>query len=196
MSRADMTHDEARQGIKHAVYDMLTLIEPNPDREGIEDTPKRVAKMYLDELTAGYAVDIPGLFKTFPDEGFDGLLSVKDIPVRSLCEHHMVPIIGYAHIGYFPDGKIVGLSKLPRVVNAYAQRLQVQERLTEQITEAIERHLTPRGTIVVIEAEHLCMSMRGVQAPGTKTVTSAARGLFIEEQGTKDEFLRLLGNGK
>jgi GTP cyclohydrolase I len=196
MSRVEQTHDEARNGIKHAVYDMLTLIEPDPDREGIEDTPRRVAKMYLDELTAGYAVNVSELFKTFPDEGFDGMLIEKDIPVRSLCEHHMVPIIGYAHVGYFPAGKIVGLSKLPRVVNAYAQRLQVQERLTEQVIEAIEEHLTPKGTIVVIEAEHLCMSMRGVQAPGTKTVTSAARGLFIEEQGTKDEFLQLIRNGK
>jgi GTP cyclohydrolase I len=196
MSRVEQTHDEARNGIKHAVYDMLTLIEPDPDREGIEDTPRRVAKMYLDELTAGYAVNVSELFKTFPDEGFDGMLIEKDIPVRSLCEHHMVPIIGYAHVGYFPAGKIVGLSKLPRVVNAYAQRLQVQERLTEQVIEAIEEHLTPKGTIVVIEAEHLCMSMRGVQAPGTKTVTSAARGLIIEEQGTKDEFLQLIRNGK
>jgi GTP cyclohydrolase I len=196
MSRVEQTHDEARNGIKHAVYDMLTLIEPDPDREGLEDTPRRVATMYLDDLTAGYAVNVSELFKTFPDEGFDGMLIEKDIPVRSLCEHHMVPIIGYAHVGYFPAGKIVGLSKLPRVVNAYAQRLQVQERLTEQVIEAIEEHLTPKGTIVVIEAEHLCMSMRGVQAPGTKTVTSAARGLFIEEQGTKDEFLQLIRNGK
>jgi GTP cyclohydrolase I len=122
---------------------------------------------------------------------------VKDIPVRSVCEHHLVPIVGYAHVAYFPDGKVVGLSKLSRLVDAYARRLQVQERLTQQVVEAIEEHLHPRGIIVVIEAEHFCMTMRGVQSPGTRTVTSSATGLFIEEQGAKEEFLTLINrNGK
>lgn len=191
--RSELEHDRALKALRNSVFDMLQIIEEEPDREGIESTPKRVAKMWLEELTAGYAVDVPSLFKLFPDEGYDGIVTVKDIPVTSVCEHHLVPIVGYAHIGYFPGPKgVVGLSKLPRVVNAYARRLQVQERLTEQIIEAIDEHMEPRGVCVVISAEHLCMTMRGVQAPGTRTVTSAARGLFIEKQGTKEEFMRMV----
>jgi GTP cyclohydrolase I len=188
-----MEHDQSLGRLRNSVFDILQEIEVDPAREGIESTPIRVARMWLEELTAGYAVDIPSLFKLFPAEGYDGIVTVRDIPVTSVCEHHLVPIVGFAHIGYFPGPKgVVGLSKLPRVVNAFARRLQVQERLTEQIIDAIDDHMEPRGVCVVVSAEHLCMTMRGVQAPGTKTVTSTARGLFIEEQGTKDEFMGMI----
>lgn len=194
--RSQMEHQKALKTLEASTFDMLQVMEEEPEREGIESTPNRVARMWLEELTAGYAVDVPSLFKLFPDEGYDGIVTIQNIPVTSVCEHHLVPIVGYCHIGYFAGSKgVVGLSKLPRVVNAYSRRLQVQERLTEQIIEAIQEHMEPRGVIVVISAEHMCMTMRGVQAPGTRTVTSAARGLFIEQQGTKDEFMRTL-NGR
>ena len=182
--------------VKHSVYDILTEIDPVPDREGIQSTPERVAKMWVNELTMGYGINIPALFKLFPDEGFGGLVTIMDVPVTSTCEHHMVPIVGYAHIGYFPGAKgVIGLSKMARVVNAFSRRLQIQERLTQQIIDAIEEHMEPRGVMVVVEAEHLCMTMRGVQAPGTITKTSTVSGMFRENnEGEKDEFLRLIGN--
>lgn len=187
---------EAVEKVKHSVFDMLAEIDPEPDREGIASTPQRVAKMWVEEFTMGYEVDIPSLFKLFPDEGFGGLVTIMDIPVTSVCEHHMVPIVGHAHIGYFPSKKgVIGLSKMARVVNAFARRLQIQERLTQQIIDAIEDNMDPRGVMIVIEAEHLCMTMRGVQAPGTITKTSTVTGMFKENnEGEKDEFLRLVGN--
>lgn len=172
------------------------ILEVIPDgiREGTSDTPQRVARMYLDELCSGYEVEVPDLFRKFDNEGYGGMIVVKDIPLTSLCEHHLVPIVGYVHVGYFPNGKVVGLSKVARVVRAYARRLQIQERLTKEICDAISDNLQPRGCMVVVEAEHMCMTIRGVQAPGTKTVTSAVSGLFNENQeGEKDEFLRLIG---
>jgi GTP cyclohydrolase IA len=163
-------------------------------REGTDDTPQRVAKMYTKELLAGYKVDIESLFRTFDHEGYDGMIVVKDIPLVSLCEHHLVPFVGWAHVGYFPNGKVLGLSKVARVVNAYARRLQIQERLTKQVANAMEEWLHPRGVIVVVEAEHMCITIRGAQAPGTRAVTSAVRGLFnSNEEGEKDEFFRLIG---
>lgn len=161
------------------------------EQEGLQETPKRVAKMWLDELTSGYKVNIEQLFRNFDSEGYEGQVIVKEIPVRSVCEHHLVPIIGYCYIGYFPAGRVLGLSKLARIVDAFSRRLQVQERLTQQIVDAIAEHLKPRGVIVAIDAEHMCMTMRGVQAPGTRTSTCTVTGLYKEEQGTKDEFLRL-----
>lgn len=150
--------------------------------------------MYLDELCSGYDVDVPGLFRTFDNEDYDGMISVTKIPLVSLCEHHLVPFEGHAHVGYFPNGKVVGLSKIARVVQAYGRRLQIQERLTKQICDAMEENLGPRGVMVVVEAEHLCMTIRGVQAPGTKTITSAVTGMFKDNaDGEKDEFLRLIG---
>jgi GTP cyclohydrolase I len=119
---------------------------------------------------------------------------VKDIPLVSLCEHHLVPFVGWAHVGYFPNGKVLGLSKVARVVNAYARRLQIQERLTKQVADTMEEWLHPRGVIVVVEAEHMCITIRGAQAPGTRAITSAVRGLFnSNEEGEKEEFLRLIG---
>jgi GTP cyclohydrolase I len=172
---------------------MLQELEEVPDRPGIASTPDRVARMWMDELTSGYGVDVDGLFKLFENEGYQGMVTMTDIPVTSVCEHHMVPIIGYAHVAYFPGDKgVVGLSKIARVVNAYARRLQVQERLTQQIVDAFDRNLEPRGCMVLIEAEHMCMTMRGVQAPGTKTITSTVTGLFLDEPECKTEFLRLI----
>ncbi len=177
---------------------ILRVLESYPRgvdlREGISDTPERVSRMFVEELCSGYEVDVEALLRTFPNDGYEGMVIVKDLPVTSLCEHHLVPFVGYAHIGYFPNGRVVGLSKIARVVNAYSRRLQIQERLTKQICDALEEHLNPRGVMVVVSAEHLCMTIRGVQAPGTKTITSAVTGLFNENQeGEKEEFLRLVG---
>lgn len=192
------THENNRKEIVSSVEKILHVLEETPRggslREGLDDTPQRVANMYLDELCAGYHVDVPSLFRTFENEGYGGMVLVTGIPLTSLCEHHLVPFNGYAHVGYFPNGKVVGLSKVARVVNAYARRLQIQERLTKQICDAVHDNLEPRGVMVVVEAEHLCMTIRGVQAPGTKTITSAVTGLFNEnKEGEKEEFLRLIG---
>jgi GTP cyclohydrolase I len=188
---------ENRPEFKTSVAAMLrVMLELGRNRDlagGVEETPERVTRMWLEELTTGYDCDVESLFKLFPDEGDGGMVIVKDIPVRSVCEHHLVPFVGYAHIGYFPKDQVVGLSKLPRVVDAYARRLQIQERLTKQVLDAIDEHLTPRGTMVVVKAEHMCLSLRGVQAPGTQTITSAVSGMFKDnDEGEKDEFLRLI----
>lgn len=183
--------------VEDAIEDLLLQIDPTGPREGTDDTPGRVARMWIDELCSGYKADISTLLKTFDSDGYDGMVLVKDIPLVSTCEHHMVPFTGVAHVAYFPDGKVVGLSKIKRLVDAYARRLQIQERLTTQIADALVEHLEPRGVMVVVEAEHLCMTIRGVQAPGTRTVTSAVRGLFnTNEEGEKAEFLELVGMGK
>jgi GTP cyclohydrolase I len=170
---------------------MLELLGEDPDREGLKRTPTRVAKS-LAWLTRGYDLDVKavvgeGVF----GEGHESMVLVRDIELYSLCEHHMLPFFGKAHIAYIPDGKIVGLSKLPRIVDMFARRLQVQERLTEQIARAVEEVLHPRGVGVVIEAYHLCMMMRGVEKQNSKTITSALRGSFRSDAKTRDEFLRL-----
>lgn len=180
--------------VKEQVAGMLSVLDPEHPRTGTDDTPDRVSKMFVEELCSGYGVSIKNLFRTFDSENYDGMVVVQDIPFTSLCEHHMVPFLGHAHIGYIPDGKVVGLSKLARVVNAYSRRLQIQERLTLEVADAIEKHLDPSGVIVVVTAEHMCMTIRGVQAPGTLTTTSAVRGVFADnEAGEKEEFLRLIG---
>ncbi|MBA2724750.1 MAG: GTP cyclohydrolase I FolE [Actinobacteria bacterium] len=186
----DPTRKHAR--VSEHVKRILTHLTPTPDAIGLQETPSRVSRMWLEELTAGYHVDIESLFRLFPDEGYKGMVVVKEIPVTSVCEHHLVPIVGYAHVAYFPDGQVIGLSKLPRVVEAFSRRLQIQERLTRDVHDAIQKHLKPRGTMIVVEAEHLCMTVRGVQAPGTRTVTSEASGLFTSDGGQKDEFFRLI----
>lgn len=162
-------------------------------REGLRDTPKRVAKMY-DEIFGGYGQDPVDILKaTFDEENHHEMVIVKDIPFYSHCEHHMVPFFGHAHIAYIPDGTVVGLSKLARLVDCYAKRLQIQERLTTQIAETIENVLHPMGVMVVIQAEHLCMSMRGVKKPGSNTITSAVRGVFADNNNTaRAEFLSLI----
>ena len=172
----------------------LELLGEDPEREGLARTPARVASA-LKWLTQGYESSAEevvgeGIFK----EEHDNMIMVRDIELYSMCEHHMLPFFGKAHIAYIPNGKIVGLSKIPRIVDVYARRLQVQERLTEQIAEGICGVLNPLGVGVVIEAYHLCMMMRGVQKQNSKTITSALRGAFREDPKTRDEFLRLAHN--
>jgi GTP cyclohydrolase I len=174
--------------IERAISELLLAIGEDPSREGLVATPKRVAAMYQ-ELFAGLDEDpSKHLTVTFAAE-HDEMVMVRDIPFASLCEHHLVPFMGKAHVAYIPgdDGRITGLSKLARLVDAYAKRLQVQERMTSQIADALMDTLAPRGALVVVEAEHLCMSMRGVRKPGTLTVTSALRGIFKEDPRTRAE---------
>jgi GTP cyclohydrolase I len=174
--------------VERAVKELLIAIGEDPDREGLVATPRRVAAMY-EELFAGVDED-PSKFLTltFAAE-HDEMVMVRDIPFASLCEHHLVPFMGKAHVAYIPgeDGRITGLSKLARLVDAYAKRLQVQERMTSQIADTLMATLAPRGALVVVEAEHLCMSMRGVKKPGTLTVTSALRGIFKDDPRTRAE---------
>jgi GTP cyclohydrolase IA len=177
------------------VHRELELLGEDPSREGLIRTPSRVARS-LKWMTQGYASSAEevvgeGIF----NEDHDNMIMVRDIELYSMCEHHMLPFFGKAHIAYIPNGKIVGLSKIPRIVDVYARRLQVQERLTEQIAEGLCGVLNPLGVGVVIEAYHLCMMMRGVQKQNSKTITSALRGAFREDPKTRDEFLRLAHNG-
>jgi GTP cyclohydrolase IA len=174
--------------VERAVVELLEAIGEDPEREGLKETPRRIASMY-EELFAGMDEDpSKHLTVTFEAE-HDEMVMVRDIPFASLCEHHLVPFIGRAHVAYIPgaDGRITGLSKLARLVDAFARRLQVQERMTAQIADTLMDTLAPRGALVVVEAEHLCMSMRGVKKPGTLTVTSALRGIFKEDPRTRAE---------
>jgi GTP cyclohydrolase I len=177
-----------RERVALAVRELLAAIGEDPDRDGLVRTPARMAAMYAELFDKAGEDPARFLTVTFAAE-HDEMVMVRDIPFASLCEHHMVPFLGRAHVAYIPskDGRITGLSKLARVVDAVAGRLQVQERMTTQIAEAIQKALTPRGVLVVIEAEHLCMSMRGVRKPGTVTVTSAVRGLFRTDPRTRAE---------
>jgi GTP cyclohydrolase IA len=173
----------------------LELLGEDPEREGLVKTPLRVAKA-LEYFTSGYAMDAAQVIgdALFEEPGHESMIMVRDIELYSLCEHHMLPFFGRAHVAYIPNGRIVGLSKMARVVDVFARRLQVQERLTEQIALALETELRPRGIGVVIEAQHLCMMMRGVQKQNSKTITSALRGSFRDDAKTRDEFLRLAHN--
>ena len=179
--------------VQRLIRDLLDAIGEDPDREGLVDTPRRVADMYV-ELFEGLEAD-PGehLRVTF-EEGHDEMVMVRDIPFTSLCEHHLVPFMGLAHVAYLPgsEGRIAGLSKMARLVEGFARRLQVQERLTTQIVEAMERELQPQGSIVVVEAEHFCMSMRGVKKSGVTTVTSAVRGVFRDDAAYRAEALQYI----
>lgn len=183
----------ARLDIEDAVATILRAAGEDPERDGIRDTPKRVARMYVNELLAGYRVDVQAIVKTFDNDGYSQVVAVKDIPFYSLCEHHMLPFKGVAHIGYMPDGRVLGLSKFARIVDAIAARLQIQERMTKQIADVIQEGLTPKGVMVVIEAEHLCMTMRGTKKPSSTMVTSMVTGVFESSATIKDEFLRLIG---
>jgi GTP cyclohydrolase I len=179
--------------IAKAVREILEAIGEDPERDGLQDTPERVARMYA-EICSGLHED-PGEHLTVTFEAHhDEMVLVRDIPIYSLCEHHMVPFIGHAHVAYIPskDGRITGLSKVARLVEGYSRRLQVQEKLTVQIADAMEATLEPRGVLVVVDAEHLCMSMRGVRKSGSSTVTSAVRGLFRENIATREEAMRFL----
>jgi len=176
-----------------AVRELLYAIGEDPDRDGLQATPGRVARAYA-EVFGGLHVDPDEVLQTTFDENHDELVLVKDIPLYSTCEHHLVPWHGTAAVGYIPglDGRITGLSKLARVVDLYARRPQVQERLTSQVADALVRRLQPRGVIVVVQAEHLCMAMRGIRKPGAKTMTSAVRGTFKADPRTRAEALSLI----
>ncbi|MGY1653125.1 GTP cyclohydrolase I FolE [Geodermatophilus sp. SYSU D01119] len=190
--RADLSRiDSARA--EAAVRELLIAVGEDPDRPGLRDTPARVARAYS-ETFAGLWQDPAEVLATTFDEDHDELVLVKDIPMYSTCEHHLVPFHGAAHVGYIPgeDGKVTGLSKIARLVDVYARRPQVQERMTRQIADALADVLKPRGVIVVIEAEHLCMGMRGIRKPGSTTVTSAVRGMFRDNAATRAEAMSLV----
>ena len=191
-------NEQAVRGVDHAraeaaVRELLIAVGEDPDRPGLQDTPARVARAYA-ETFAGIWQDPGEILATTFDEDHDELVLVKDIPMYSTCEHHLVPFHGLAHIGYIPgeDGRVTGLSKLARLVEVYARRPQVQERMTSQIADALADALKPRGVLVVIEAEHLCMAMRGVRKPGSRTVTSAVRGIFRDNASTRAEAMSLV----
>jgi GTP cyclohydrolase IA len=183
--------DQAR--IEGAVREILLAIGEDPDRDGLRDTPARVARAYAEQF-AGMQGEPEDVLTTVFDADHDEMVLVRDIELYSTCEHHLVPFFGFAHVGYIPNekGQITGLSKLARLVDLYARRPQVQERMTSQIADALMNVLEPSGVIVVIEAEHLCMSMRGVRKPGAKTVTSAVRGIIRESDRTRAEAMSLL----
>jgi GTP cyclohydrolase I len=181
---------------ENAVRELLLACGENPDRDGLQDTPARVARAYLEMFAGLYTDPDAVLDKTF-DECHDELVLITDIPMYSTCEHHLVPFHGVAHVGYIPNeqGKVTGLSKLARLVDLYAKRPQVQERLTSQVADAVARKLEPRGVIVVVEAEHLCMAMRGIRKPGASTTTSAVRGMLRTSSTSRQEALALI-NGR
>jgi GTP cyclohydrolase IA len=182
--------DKVEQGVRL----ILEGIGEDLERDGLRDTPARVARMY-EEITSGLREDPTRVLRAVFEEGHDEMVMVRDIPLASICEHHLAPFIGKAHVAYIPneEGRITGLSKLARLVDGLARRPQVQERLTAQIADAMVERLEPRGALVVIEAEHLCMSMRGVRKPGAVTVTSAVRGSFRDSMSTRLEAMNLLG---
>lgn len=182
--------------IEAAVRELLLAIGEDPDREGLQETPRRVAEMY-GEIFSGLEETPEKHMKLFNETKHDEMVTVRDIPLYSMCEHHLLPFIGVAHIAYIPrDGRVIGLSKLARIVNAFARRPQLQERLTAQLADFLEEKLEPQGVAVIIEAEHLCMTMRGVRAAGTKTQTSALRGRMKADPRARAEVLDLLIRGR
>lgn len=175
-----------------AIYQLLEAIGENPQREGLLETPKRVAKMY-EEMFSGLKSDAKEAFTAVFTEAYDDLVLVKDIPFFSMCEHHLVPFYGVAHIAYYPqNGKVTGLSKLARAVEIASKKPQLQERLTSQIADALVQSLHPRGVFVMVEAEHMCMTMRGIKKPGSKTMTITARGIFAEDKKEQAYVLSLI----
>ena len=188
-----MTEDRLAAAVREA----LEALGEDPEREGLRRTPDRVAR-FLTEFTSGRDVDPATLLEPVFSEDHDEMILIKDIPFHSLCEHHLAVFFGKAHVGYIPNkqGQVTGLSKLARVVDVCSRRLQMQERLTSQVADAIEKALDPRGVIVVVEAEHMCMSMRGVSKPGHLTVTSAVRGVFRENVATRAEAMTIIRGGR
>ncbi len=179
--------------IQGAVRTILSAVGEDPNRAGLRETPRRVARMYA-EMFAGLHTDPARHLKvTFP-EAYDEMVLVRDIPFTSMCEHHLLPFSGVAHVGYIPDGKVTGLSKIARVVEEIARRPQVQERMTQSIADMIDEHLHTKGIAVVISAEHSCMAIRGIKKPGSTTVTSALRGLFKDSASTRSEFMALISD--
>jgi GTP cyclohydrolase I len=186
-----------RAKIVEGVTRILEGIGEDPSRAGLAGTPERVAQMY-EELFAGIGADPLQVVTVIPGAGHDEMIMVRDIPLYSICEHHLLPFVGKAHVGYVPhrDGRITGLSKIARLVDLLSKKLQVQERLTTEIADALDQSLEPRGVFVMLEAEHLCMTMRGVKKPGSVTVTSAVRGVFRTDARTRTEALELLRRGR
>ena len=188
---ADKKHD-----LPAAVRTLLTELGEDPDRDGLKKTPERVVAS-LRTLTRGYRMSVKDVIgDAMFEESHQSMILVRDIELYSLCEHHMLPFFGRAHVAYIPNGRIVGLSKLPRIVEVFARRLQVQERLTDQVADAIMDALRPAGVGVVVDCVHLCMAMRGVEKQNSRTVTSALRGVFRDDPRTRDEFLRLVSPGR
>ncbi|MFM2040299.1 MAG: hypothetical protein RLZZ493_888 [Bacteroidota bacterium] len=188
----DLYNDNVTEKLAVVYKEVLTELGENADREGLLKTPERVAKS-LQFLTSGYAKDPAEILKSaLFNESYSEMVIVKDIEVYSMCEHHMLPFFGKAHIAYIPNGTIVGLSKLPRVVDAFARRLQVQERLTIEIRDCIQETMNPKGVAVVIECQHMCMQMRGVQKQNSVTTSSAFTGLFLTNDATRKEFINLV----
>ena len=180
-----------RDRIADAISEILIAIGENPEREGLRDTPRRIADAYA-EVFGGLTVDPAALLEVAFDEGHEEMVILRDIPFYSMCEHHFLPFHGAAHVGYIPRGRVVGVSKIARVVEALARRPQLQERLTTQIADVLMQVLEPEGVAVAVEAEHLCMGMRGVKKPGSRMVTSAVRGTFESAAATRAEFLSLV----
>jgi len=192
VARLPWTQPVTETPFQSAVRDMLELVGEDPDRDGLLKTPERVERS-MRWLTRGYDLDAAEVIgDALFEETHQNMIVVRDIEFYSMCEHHMLPFFGKAHVAYIPNGRIVGLSKVARVVDVFARRLQVQERLTDQIAEALDDALAPRGVGVVLEASHFCMMMRGVEKQGSRTLTSALRGCFREDASTRDEFLRLV----
>jgi GTP cyclohydrolase I len=186
MAKVDQKKDRQK-----LIKELLKTIEPNPDREGLSETPRRVDEAFK-KLFSGYKENPKKLLKTFDGENYDEMIVLKDIEFYSMCEHHMLPFFGKVHIGYIPNKKIIGLSKIPRLVEIFARRLQNQERLTTQIADALNDMLKPKGVAVIITAKHLCMAMRGVEKQSSTVTTSALKGLFKKNDSTRGEFLRLI----
>ena len=179
------------QRIEKAVLEILAAVGEDPHREGLKDTPQRVARMY-DELLAGMRHDPSEHLKSIFHEKYDEIVLLRDIPFYSMCEHHLMPFIGKAHVAYLPAGKVLGVSKLARVVDSFARRLQLQERLTDQIADFLMQELSPQGVSVVLEASHSCMTIRGIRKPGSVMVTSALRGIFKKDPRSRAEVLTLM----
>ena len=191
--RRDHYNEESLKIVSESYYNMIKETTEDPLRQGLLKTPRRAAKAFQ-FLTHGYHLDPRKILETaLFDEDYKQIVVVKDIEIYSLCEHHLLPFFGKAHVGYIPNGKIVGLSKIPRIVDAYARRLQLQERLTAQIKDCLQEVLNPIGVAVVIEAQHLCMSMRGIQKQNSVTTTSEFTGAFLKNENTRQEFMHLIG---
>ena len=193
---AEVENGGQSNAIADAVRVILAGIGEDVDREGLADTPERVARMYV-EVFGGLSIDPKSVINTvFDDENHEEMVMVKDIPFYSMCEHHLIPFHGKAHVAYLPKGRLTGLSKLARLVEAFARRPQLQERLTTQIADTLMDALKPHGALVVVEAEHLCMSMRGIKKPGSVTVTSAVRGSFCNQDASRSEAFSLIYGGR
>ncbi|HPD29339.1 MAG TPA: GTP cyclohydrolase I FolE [Phycisphaerae bacterium] len=193
-ARHGSTQRHSDRKVEKAVRQLLEALGEDPDREGLADTPRRVARMY-GELFAGLRTDPAVHLQRVFNENYDEIVLLRNINFFSLCEHHLLPFHGVAHVAYLPNGKVVGLSKLARTVDAFARRPQVQERMTAQIADALMEHLAPKGAVVVVEAEHLCMKMRGVQKPNGTMVTSAVRGTFRDHAAARAEVMGLINGG-